>query len=94
MKQAIIAMVIMIIVSVTIGTYAEQYPTTMIVNELDYNENMVICIDFNGNEWAFEEIEDWRIGDIASMIMDDMGTELIYDDTIIMVRYSGYMEGF
>lgn len=94
MKQAIIAMVIMIIVSVTIGTYAEQYPTTMIVNELDYNENMVICIDFNGNEWAFEEIEDWCIGDIASMIMDDMGTESIYDDVIIMVRYSGYVEGF
>lgn len=94
MKKAIMAMVIMIIVSVTIGTYAEQYPTTMIVNELDYDENMVVCIDFNGNEWAFEEIEDWCIGDIASMIMDDMGTELIYDDTIIMVRYSGYVEGF
>ena len=94
MKKAIMAMVIMIIISVTIGTYAEQYPTTMIVNELDYDENMVICIDFNGNEWAFEEIEDWCIGDIASMIMDDMGTESIYDDTIIMVRYSGYMEDF
>lgn len=94
MKKAIMAMVIMIIVSVTIGTYAEQYPTTMIVNELDYDENIVICIDFNGNEWAFEEIEDWCIGDIASMIMDDMGTESIYDDTIIMVRYSGYVEGF
>ena len=94
MKKAIMAMVIMIIVSVIIGTYAEQYPTTMIVNELDYDENMVICIDFNGNEWAFEEIEDWCIGDIASMIMDDMGTESIYDDTIIMVRYSGYVEDF
>lgn len=94
MKKVIMAMVMMIIVSVTIGAYAEQYPTTMIVNELDYNENIVICVDFNGNEWAFEEIEDWCIGDIVSMIMDDMGTELIYDDTIIMVRYSGYMEGF
>ena len=94
MKKAIVALVMMIIVSIAIGTYAEQYPTTMIVNELDYDENIVICIDFNGNEWAFEEIEDWCIGDIASMIMDDMGTELIYDDTIIMVRYSGYVEGF
>ena len=94
MKKAIMAMVIMIIVSVTIGTYAEQYPTTMIVNELNYDENTVICIDFNGNEWAFEGIEDWRIGDIASMIMDDMETELIYDDIIIMVRYSGYVKDF
>ena len=94
MKKAIVALVMMIIVSIAIGTYAEQYPTTMIVNELDYDENIVICIDFNGNEWAFEEIEDWCIGDIASMIMDDMGTESIYDDTIIMVRYSGYVEGF
>lgn len=94
MKKIIMAMVIMIIISVTIGTYAEQYPTTMIINELDYDENIVICIDFNGNEWAFEEIEDWCIGDIASMIMDDMGTESIYDDTIIMVRYSGYVKGF
>lgn len=94
MKKAIVALVMMIIVSIAIGTYAEQYPTTMIVNELDYDENIVICIDFNGNEWAFEEIEDWCIGDIASMIMDNMGTESIYDDTIIMVRYSGYVEGF
>ena len=94
MKKAIMEMVIMIIVSIAIGAYAEQSPTAMIVNELDYDENTVICIDFNGNEWAFEGIEDWRIGDIASMIMDDMETELIYDDIIIMVRYSGYVEDF
>lgn len=92
MKKIII--ITLCIMSIATMAYADIYPTTMIVVELDNQHDIVICEDFNGNQWAFEGIEDWCIGDIVSMIMDDMGTESIYNDTIIMVRYSGYMEGF
>lgn len=73
---------------------AEIYPKTAIIREVDYEEDIVLCEDCNGNIWAFGEVEDWDIDDIVSMIMDDNNTpETIYDDIIVMVRYGGYAEG-
>lgn len=92
MKKIII--ITLCIMSIATMAYADIYPTTMIVVELDNQHDIVICEDFNGNQWAFEGIEDWMIGDIVSMIMEDMGTAQIYDDIIVMTQYSGYMEGF
>ena len=45
--------------------------------------------DFNGNIWIFEGIEDWFIGDICAMMMDNNGTDIIYDDIIISVQCCG-----
>lgn len=73
--------------------YADIYPTTVIIREIDHMNDLVICEDYNGNEWIFEGVEDWDVDDIVSMIMNDMGTETIEDDEIIMMRYSGYAEG-
>lgn len=90
-----IAIIVILTFALTIGvSCADIYPMTAIVRELDYTNNLVICEDFNGNEWIFEGIEDWDIDDIASMIMSDMSTLTIEDDEIIMIRYSGYTEGF
>ena len=38
------------------------------------------------------ECEDWAIGDIVAVVMDTMGTELIYDDEIVSVTYNGYID--
>lgn len=70
------------------------YALTTIVVELDAENDVVTCKDFNGNLWEFEGCEDWAIGDIASLLMSDRGTEKIYDDTIISARYNGYFEGW
>lgn len=70
------------------------YALTTIVVELDVENDVVTCKDFNGNLWEFEGCEDWTIGDIASLLMSDRGTEKIYDDTIISTRYNGYFEGW
>lgn len=70
------------------------YVLTTVVVELDTENDVVICEDFNGNLWEFEGCEDWVIGDIASLLMNDKGTEKIYDDTIIDTRYSGCSEGW
>ena len=89
-----IAMVIIMALILSIGVaYADIYPTTVIIREIDYLNDLVICEDYNGNEWIFEGVEDWDIDDMVSMIMNDMGTEEIEDDEIIMMRYSGYAEG-
>lgn len=71
---------------------AKEYPTCGEVVEVDYENDLVVVEDFNGNLWEFEGCEDWLEGDIASMIMNDCGTPEIYDDEIVTVKYSGYVK--
>lgn len=71
---------------------ARIYADTMVVVEVD-NE-WVTCVDFNGNEWAFEnEAGDWMVGDFASVTMSNNGTDTIYDDIILSAKYSGWCQG-
>lgn len=42
-----------------------------------------------GNLFEFYGSEDWFVGDIASMIMDSCGTDVVTDDVIITAKYSG-----
>jgi hypothetical protein len=72
----------------------QTYPLTTKVVRVDYDEDIVVCQDFNGNEWTFNGCEDWAEGDIASLLMNDKGTTIIYDDEIIDARYSGWFEGW
>ena len=72
---------------------ANLYPQTFKVISVDYYENLVTVEDFNGNVWQFWGAEDWVENDICSAIMSDNGTDSIYDDSFVMVRYSGWIEG-
>lgn len=72
----------------------EVYPLTAQVVELDRNADIVACADGTGNIWWFYGVEDWQVGDFASLLMDDNGTnKTIYDDIIIMAHYAGTFEG-
>ena len=69
------------------------YPLTVQVVELDRENDIVTCVDGAGNGWEFYGVEDWQIGDFASLLMDDNGTtETVYDDIILMARYAGIFE--
>lgn len=69
-----------------------EYPLTTVVTEV--SETEVSAMDFNGNIWNFpNEAEDWMVGDVCAMIMDNNGTSDIYDDTIVSTRYSGWLDG-
>lgn len=92
MKKFIMILALALALSISVA-YADIYPTTVIVRDLDYQYDLVICEDYNGNEWILEGIDNWDIDDMISMIMDDMDTSIIEDDEIIMVRYSGYAGG-
>ena len=76
------------------SAYAETYALTTVIVSLDYDADVVECMDFNGNVWAFDGCEDWQLMDVCSMVMDDAGTESIYDDAIINCRYDGWLEGW
>lgn len=68
------------------------YPLCGIVTEVDYKKDYIVIEDFTGNLWVWEGAEDWGRKDIASMIMDDKGTDSITDDEIVKVYYSGWIE--
>lgn len=72
----------------------EFYPLLTIVVEKDYTESwpMVICEDRHGNLWAFYDDDDtWAIGDIANLLMWNMGGS-IENDEIIEVYWEGYTD--
>ena len=69
-----------------------QYAKTAKIIEVNRITDTVTCEDYNGNLWEFTECEDWEVGDIAALLMNNNGTESIYDDTIVEVRYCGAFE--
>ena len=94
-KMALVcAMVMMMVLGSAIAAKGETYALTTVVVSLDYDADVVECMDFNGNVWAFDGCEDWALFDVCSMTMDDMNTSSIYDDAIINCRYDGWLEGW
>lgn len=105
MKKMISARVILVVIvcGVCIGANANEgrnfnenhiYSLTTVVEYVDYDHDKVYCKDFNGEVWYFNGCEDWIEGDIASMVMFDNGSKIIYDDEIISIKYCGWFEGW
>ena len=67
------------------------YALTVKVIDVDYENDVVTCEDFNGNLWSFYGCEDWCEDDCAGLLMDSKGTDLIYDDEIISAKYCGWI---
>lgn len=65
------------------------YPLCGTVVDVDYYDNTVVFQTANGNRFQFYGCEDWEEGGTAAAIMDNNGTETVYDDIIMMVRYCG-----
>lgn len=93
MKNIIAGIIIGVAATATITAQAQTkgalYPTCGIVTETDDTTDTVTFTEPNGNRWSFEGVEDWCEGDKIAVIMDDNGTEDIYDDEIVSVRYKG-----
>ena len=69
---------------------AELYPETARVVDLDYDADVVTVETFNGFLFSFYGCEDYCEGDGVALIMDDNGTEKVYDDCIVMAQYGGW----
>lgn len=76
-----------IALTVSLSPKGERYPLIGRVFAIDTVHNVVFFVDGAGVSWSFKGVEDWRNGDYVSCIMNDMGTESIYDDQIISIRY-------
>lgn len=64
------------------------YPLTTAVIDVDNTTNVVSCEDNNGYVWEFEGVENWKIGDVATMIMYNNNTDTIFDGEIVLVNYN------
>lgn len=65
------------------------------ITEIDKENNLIIATCGNGNMFGFYATnEDWDCGDLCSLIMYDNGTETVYDDKVVSVRYGGFIELF
>lgn len=66
------------------------YPQTMYVYQVDTIHDVVTFVDHNHELWQIEGVEDWNVGECASLIMFDNRTSEIKDDKIVRARYCGF----
>lgn len=67
------------------------YVRTMEITAMNYDTDVVTCVDPVGFQWEFYGCEDYCEGDLVSCLMDTMGTEdTILDDYILDTWYTGY----
>ena len=71
----------------TAKTQTNVYPLLTTITEVDRDKDLVTVEDNNGFIWQFEGADDWEEGDLCNCLMDNRGTEKIFDDEIIMTRY-------
>ena len=71
------------------------YPNTAIVKSVDYASDNFIISTSTGIEYTLKGVEDWEVGDLASLLMYDVGSDGdITNDLVIELRYSGFNVDF
>ena len=69
------------------------YPECLQVVEINQATDIVQGKTCSGLIYSFYGVEDYMLGDLVAVIMDDNGTpESVLDDIIIDVRYAGYID--
>ena len=94
MKKIIAALIIILLVTMSKNAVCgnadlktRYYPLTTKVIKVE-NDTVTIK-DNNGFIWEFKGSEDWEVKDICTCIMNDKGTQTIFDDEIVTTKYDG-----
>lgn len=91
MKKVVATIIITVAILVTIATNCF-YPTSMVVREVNREEDIFTAVDFNGEAWEFTECEDWEENDVCAVIMFTKFTKSVEDDIPISIKYCGWIE--
>lgn len=70
--------------------YAATYPATMKVIAINPATDLVTMKTATGHMYEMTGVEDYLVGDLVSLIMDDKGTADITDDEILSAHYAGW----
>ena len=90
MLAIMMMMVLFSLVCIAVAEPATTYIKMSVVVACDEETEEITVIDTTGNYWIFYG-NDWCIGDIAILLMNDANTETLYDDEIIETYYGGHM---
>ena len=103
MKEKMIEVIEMIIVVIGIilmfspllfkteTKHSKEYPQTMVVTSVNETLDFVVIETATGFSYIFNGVEDYEVGDVVAVTMNDNTTENdITDDKIVEVRFSGY----
>lgn len=70
--------------------HAATYPATMKVIAINPTTDVVTMETATGHMYEMTGVEDYLVGDLVSLIMDDKGTADITDDEILSAHYAGW----
>lgn len=71
--------------------HTKEYPQTMVVTSVNETLDFVVIETSTGFSYIFNGVEDYEVGDVVAVTMNDNLTENdITDDKIVEVRFSGY----
>jgi len=92
MIKGLLLGVIMLVNTVNIDTcdVDNLYAKSMLVYEVDREYDILYLTDSNGNGWEYIGIEDLGVGDVVDCLMYNNQTDIIYDDKIVKLQYSGF----
>lgn len=69
------------------------YPKSAVITYIDKDTDLVLIEDFFGNRFLFDDADEWMVGDMVGLIMDNNGTpEDLTDDEILAISYEGWIE--
>ena len=66
------------------------YQMIAVVEEV--HDNYVVVVDGNGEAWAFNDLDEWYVGDVVRLTMNTMGNDFIRDDEIVYADWIGITE--
>lgn len=71
------------------------YPNTAIITSIDYATDSFTISTSTNISYTLKGVEDWEIGDLASLLMYDIGADGdITNDLVIELRYTGFTVEF
>ena len=71
------------------ATTEHLYPRVGQVTEINRSWGYVAIKDSVGELWLLYDVDDWAVGDVVSMMLNDNNTDTITDDIIVKAYYSG-----
>lgn len=86
--KKLVCLILVLVSLVTVG-HAEVYPAVSTVIDVDHNLDFVAFETLSGHVYVMFGAEDWMVEDVAALLLDDMGTERVDDDEIVMALYNG-----
>lgn len=84
MKRLTALILAIVLIATTTAALAGLYVRPMTVSEVHPSIDCFFAVDEEGYEWAFWQIEDWKIGDNMIAVFDNMDTKTVNDDIAVL----------